>query len=178
MRRCEDKLGRDSPSSGRWKSDLARLANALLLGVQMTFWGVARKRGRLGDLERAAGCAREAGDRTLEAEILQHAHSSRHGTVAGRGDGGARGDASRVPGRTRLAALATRADIAAMRDDHGAARMFLADADRLARELQGLGTRADRSGDRSSGGDAAEAERWLLVELETLAEIGDWGATT
>ena len=46
--------------------------------------------------------------------------------------------ARRVPGRTRLemTALATRADIAAMRDDFETARTLVADADLLARELR------------------------------------------
>ena len=47
--------------------DLAGLANALLLAGQMRFWrGDAQ--GAMADLERAADHAREAGDRTLEAE--------------------------------------------------------------------------------------------------------------
>ena len=53
--------------------------------------------------------------------------------------------------------------------------MLLADADRLARELKVSALAPIAAEIALLAGDAAEAERWLLAELETLEEIGDWG---
>ncbi|MET0939601.1 MAG: AAA family ATPase, partial [Gaiellaceae bacterium] len=158
--------------------DLAGLANALLLGGQMTFWRGEGTRA-MGDLERAAGCAREAGDRTLEAEILRSMLTvARHGPLpVGEMEELVDDFARRVPGRMRLemTALATRADIAAMRDDVETSRTLVADANLLARELKVAALAPIAAEIALLAGDGAEAERWLLAELGMLEEIGDWG---
>ncbi len=62
--------------------DLAGLANALYLAGQMRFWR-GEAEGAIADLEQAADHAREAGDPTLEAEILRSILvAARHGPTS------------------------------------------------------------------------------------------------
>jgi tetratricopeptide (TPR) repeat protein len=159
-------------------ADLAGLANGLSLAGQMRYWrGDAE--GAMADLEQAASYAREAGDRTLEAEILRSVL-----TVARSGPMPATTIATlvedlrrRVPGSRRfeMSALANLAFIAAMRDDPDRARALIAEADLLASELRTPPLALIAADVELLAGDAPEAERLLRGLLGALERIGDFG---
>ena len=158
--------------------DLGGLANALYLLGQMRFWG-GDAQDAIADLDRAAGHAREAGDSTLEAEILRSMlTAARHGPTPVAAIADLVDDLRRrAPGRRRLemTALMTRAYVAAMCDDFDTARALVAESDVLASEL-GTPALAPVAADVALlAGDGNEAERLLRAELEELERIGDWG---
>jgi class 3 adenylate cyclase/tetratricopeptide (TPR) repeat protein len=158
--------------------DLAGLANALYLLGQMRFWrGDAQ--GAIADLERAADHAHEAGDSTLEAEILRSVlTAARRGPIPVAAVEELVDELRRrAPGRRRLemTALATCAEMAALREDFDTARTLIREADLLASEL-GTPALASPAADVAFlAGDVREAEQLLRDELEALERIGDWG---
>ena len=158
--------------------DLAGLANALYLLGQMRFWRGDAK-GAIVDLERAADHAREAGDSTLEAEILRSVlTAARRGPIPVAAVEDLVDDLRRrAPGRRRLemTALASCAEMAALRDDFDTARALIREADLLAGEL-GTPALASPAADVAFlAGDFREAERLARDELDALERIGDWG---
>ena len=101
--------------------------------------------GAIVDLERAADYAREAGDSTLEAEILRSVlTAARRGPIPVAAVEDLVDELRRrAPGRRRLemTALATCAEMAALRDDFDTARALIREADLLASELRDPGAR-------------------------------------
>ncbi len=158
--------------------DLAGLAKALFLAGQMRFWR-GNAEGAIADHEQAAGHARKAGDRTLEAEILRSAlTAARYGPTPATAMSALAGDfRRRVPGNRRLESTALLVDavVAALRDDTHTARLLASEVEALLAELGIPGTLMFAAELELLAGNGAEAERILRDELQGLKGIGDWG---
>jgi class 3 adenylate cyclase/tetratricopeptide (TPR) repeat protein len=161
--------------------DLAGLANGLYLAGLMRFWrGDATD--ALEELERAAGHARDARDRTLEAEIYSSMlNVARHGPMrASELEVLVLELRRRVPlvptgRRLEIRALSTLAYVAALRDDFETARHLNGGASNLARELGTQSFAMTEADVELLAGNWPAAERVLRAELEALEQIGDLG---
>jgi class 3 adenylate cyclase/tetratricopeptide (TPR) repeat protein len=162
--------------------DEAGLARALTLGGLLRFWA-GEAAGAVEDFERAAGHARNAGDRAQEAESLQY---EGRGQVVGPTpvvDALARLEEirTRSPRNARLeiSLLESCARLEAMQGRFDAARDLISQARVLAMD-HGLEVHASRV-DNAAGtvallaGDAAAAELEFRRACETLEELGELG---
>ncbi len=158
--------------------DRAGLANALFLHSLMTFWRGESQRA-IEEFERAADEAREAGDRTLEAEISRSIlTAARNGPMPASAMESLVHDLRRrVPTSRRLEmfALQILADVESMRLRFEEARALVAEGDALARELGTPSMRQVPADIELLAGDAAKAEAILREELDELERIGDFG---
>jgi class 3 adenylate cyclase/tetratricopeptide (TPR) repeat protein len=163
--------------------DEAGLARALTLGGKLRFWG-GEAAAAGDDLQRAAGHARNAGDRPQEAESLQYVLAASFYGPTPVVEALARVDElrSRAEGNRRLevSLLQTRARLEAMGGRFDAARELLSRASALARE-HGLDVLHASHVATATGhvalleGDTAAAERELRPACETLEELGELG---
>ena len=163
--------------------DDAGLARALCLGGKLRFWK-GEAAAAIGDFERAARFARDAGDRALEAESLHYVLTAthrgpmpvmevleRHEQIRARAAGNR---------KLEVALLETGAQLEAMQGRFEAARSLISQAQALAEE-QGLQVLLDSHIRPAEGwvellaGDAAAAERALRPACEGLERVGELG---
>jgi tetratricopeptide (TPR) repeat protein len=144
----------------------------------MRFWAGDATEG-MEELERAAGHARSAADRTLEAEIYgSWLVMARHGPVpSSELDALAVELRRRVPTSRRLEvrALSALAIVAALRDDPDTARRICAEANTLAGELRFASSASIDAEVESLAGNWPVAEQLLRADLERFEQIGDMG---
>jgi class 3 adenylate cyclase/tetratricopeptide (TPR) repeat protein len=162
--------------------DEAGLARALTLGGLLRFWA-GEAAAAVEDLERAAGHARNAGDRAQEAESLQY---ECRGLVYGPTpvvEALARLEEMRTRSprnaRLEMGLLESRARLEAMQGRFDAARDVLSRASALAMD-HGLEVQASRVAAAVGSvallaGDTAAAEREFRQACETLEGIGELG---
>jgi tetratricopeptide (TPR) repeat protein len=163
--------------------DKAGLARALGLAGMLRYWQ-GEAAAAMAELEQAVGHARQVGDRTQEAailnylllailwgpttvdEALERVEEIREGAQANR--------------RLEISLLRTRAQLDAMKGRFDPARELLAQATTLAAEL-GLEFMLVGGVPHQAGyvellaGDALAAERALRPACEALERMGDWG---
>jgi class 3 adenylate cyclase/tetratricopeptide (TPR) repeat protein len=163
--------------------DEAGLARALTLGGKLRFWA-GEAAAAVDDLERAAGHARNAGDRAQEAEILQY---ECRGQVFGPTpvvEALARLEEMRPRaegnGKLEVSILENRARLEAMRGRFDASREVLSQARALALDHGLEVVQASRVATSAGfvsllAGDAAAAERELRPACERLEEVGELG---
>jgi tetratricopeptide (TPR) repeat protein len=163
--------------------DEAGLARALTLGGKLRFWA-GEAAAAVDDLERAAGHARNAGDRAQEAESLQYeCRGQAFGptpvveALARLQEMGPRAEGN---GRLEVSLLENRARLEAMRGRFNASRDILSRASALAMDhgldvLQASRVATSAAFVSLLAGDAAAAERELRPACETLEEVGELG---
>ena len=157
--------------------DLAGLANGLYLAGLMRFWAGDATVG-MEELERAAGHARSAADRTLEAEIYASwLTMARHGPVpSSELESLAVEFRRRVPTRRlEVRVLSALAIVAALRDDLDTARRTYVEANTLAGELRFPSSASIAAEVELLAGNWPVAEQLLRADLERLQHIGDMG---
>jgi predicted ATPase len=163
--------------------DEASLARALSLAGMLSFWR-GETAAAVADLERAAGFARQAGDRPQEAESLQYLLMAILWGPTTVDEALERVEEIRAGAgpneRLEVTLLRTDAQLQAMRGRFETARDLLTAAKALADEL-GLKIILAAGVAQQAGyiellsGDAAAAERVLRPACETLEQMGDWG---
>jgi class 3 adenylate cyclase/tetratricopeptide (TPR) repeat protein len=162
--------------------DRAALAGALDLGGQMRYWrGDAS--GAIPDLERAAACAREAGDRVQEVESMRAILLAERTGMTPVDDAIERIERirrdSQMGLRLHVATLYHLGGLKGMQGDFDAARALLGEAMALGEQL-GLRTTLAGMAYYSAevellAGDAAAAEAFIRPACDELERIGDWG---
>jgi class 3 adenylate cyclase/tetratricopeptide (TPR) repeat protein len=164
-------------------ADTPGLARALCLGGKLRFWG-GEAAAAIEDFERAARCARDAGDHAQEAESLHYVLTAMHRGPMPVDEALGRFEEIRprvgANRRLEIGLLETRAQLEAMRGSFGLARDLTSEARTLAEEL-GLQVLLDSHVRFGAGmvellaGDAAAAEHELRPACEGLERVGELG---